>query len=68
MQEKRPTLDGLEQVLERIASDDIDYFFDMCADQRIYDGHHREYTRAEITTALRRTQFRVRSAASSSRI
>jgi SAM-dependent methyltransferase len=41
-------------------NDDFDYFFDMCADQRIYDGHHREYTRAEIATALRRAQFRVR--------
>ena len=41
-------------------NDDFDYFFDTCADQRVYDGHHREYTRAEITTALRRAQFRVR--------
>jgi hypothetical protein len=41
-------------------NDDFDYFFDTCADQTIYDGHHREYTPAEITTALRRAQFRVR--------
>jgi SAM-dependent methyltransferase len=41
-------------------NDDFDYFFDMCADQKVYDGHHREYTRGEISTALRRTQFRVR--------
>jgi len=41
-------------------NDDFDYFFDMCAEERIYEGHHREYTRAELTAALRRTQFQVR--------
>jgi SAM-dependent methyltransferase len=41
-------------------NDDFDYFFDACAEERIYGGHHREYTRAELTTALRRAQFRVR--------
>jgi SAM-dependent methyltransferase len=41
-------------------NDDFDYFFDLCADERIYDGHHREYTRAEMKTALRRTKFQVR--------
>jgi SAM-dependent methyltransferase len=41
-------------------NDDFDYFYDTCAEERIYEGHHREYTRAELTTALRRTQFRVR--------
>jgi SAM-dependent methyltransferase len=41
-------------------NDDFDYFFDLCAGERIYDGHHREYTRAEMKTALRRTKFRVR--------
>jgi SAM-dependent methyltransferase len=40
-------------------NDDFDYFFDVCADERIYDGHHREYTRAELRAALRRTQFQV---------
>jgi SAM-dependent methyltransferase len=39
--------------------DDLDYFFDTCADDPVYDGHHREYTRAEIKTILQRTQFRV---------
>jgi SAM-dependent methyltransferase len=41
-------------------NDDFDYFFDMCVEERIYEGHHREYTRAELTAALRRTQFQVR--------
>ena len=41
-------------------NDDFDYFFDMCAEERTYEGHHREYTRAELTAALRRTQFQVR--------
>ena len=41
-------------------NDDFDYFFDMCADEKIYVGHHREYMRAEITAALRRTHFHVR--------
>jgi SAM-dependent methyltransferase len=40
-------------------NDDFDYFFDVCADERIYDGHHREYTRAELRAALGRTQFQV---------
>ena len=41
-------------------NDDFDYFFDMCAGDGVYAGHHREYTRAELTAALRRTQFQVR--------
>jgi SAM-dependent methyltransferase len=41
-------------------NDDFDYFFDTCAEERIYEGHHREYTRAELTAALRRTPFQVR--------
>ena len=41
-------------------NDDFDYFFDQCAEERIYGGHHREYTRAELKAALRRTEFRVR--------
>ena len=41
-------------------NDDFDYFFDLCAGDRIYDGHHREYTRSEMKTALRRTKFQVR--------
>jgi SAM-dependent methyltransferase len=41
-------------------NDDFDYFFDLCANERIYEGHHREYTRAEMKTALCRTKFQVR--------
>jgi hypothetical protein len=41
-------------------NDDFDYFFDMCPEERIYESHHREYTRAEIAAALRRTRFQVR--------
>jgi SAM-dependent methyltransferase len=40
--------------------DDLDYFFDTCADDAIYDGHHREYTRTEVKTILQKTQFRVK--------
>jgi SAM-dependent methyltransferase len=41
-------------------NDDLDYFFDTCAEDEVYDGHHREYTRAEIKTLLQRTEFCVR--------
>jgi SAM-dependent methyltransferase len=34
-------------------------FFDRCAGQAVYLGHHREYTRAELRAALQRTGFRV---------
>jgi len=40
-------------------NDDFDYFFDVCVNERIYDGHHREYTRAEMRATLGRTQFQV---------
>jgi SAM-dependent methyltransferase len=40
-------------------NDDFDYFFDLCAGERIYEGHHREYTRTEVLASLRRTKFRV---------
>jgi SAM-dependent methyltransferase len=40
--------------------DDLDYFFDTCAGDPIYDGHHREYTRREVRTILQRAQFRVK--------
>jgi SAM-dependent methyltransferase len=40
-------------------NDDFDYFFDLCAGERIYEGHHREYTRAELSISLRRTKFQV---------
>jgi SAM-dependent methyltransferase len=41
-------------------NDDFDYFFETCAAEEVYGGHHREYTRAEVKAALQRTQFRVR--------
>jgi SAM-dependent methyltransferase len=40
--------------------DNLDYFFDSCSEDAVYDGHHREYTRAEINSILHRTGFRVR--------
>lgn len=43
----------------RSVNDDFDYFFNTCAADAVYDGHHREYTRGEIRAALDRTQFRV---------
>jgi SAM-dependent methyltransferase len=43
----------------RSVNDDFDYFFNTCADDKVYDGHHREYTRGEIRAALQQTQFRV---------
>lgn len=43
----------------RSVNDDFDYFFNTCAGDAVYDGHHREYTRGEIRAALLQTQFRV---------
>ena len=40
-------------------NDEFDYFFNTTADARTYDGHHREFTRAEIRSALDQTDFRV---------
>ena len=40
-------------------NDNFDYFFNMNADAQTYDGHHREFTRAEIRSALEQTGFRV---------
>jgi len=47
-------------LLGRSVNDDLNYFFDTCADDAVYDGHHREYTRAEVKTILQRTGFRVK--------
>jgi SAM-dependent methyltransferase len=44
----------------RSVQDDLNYFFETCAEERVYYGHHREYTRGEIRSILERTQFRVR--------
>jgi SAM-dependent methyltransferase len=40
-------------------NDEFDYFFNTTADAETYDGHHREFTRAEIRSALELTDFRV---------
>jgi SAM-dependent methyltransferase len=40
-------------------NDEFDYFFNTSADAETYDGHHREFTRAEIRSALELTDFRV---------
>jgi SAM-dependent methyltransferase len=40
-------------------NDEFDYFFNTTADAKTYDGHHREFTRAEIGSALEQTRFRV---------
>lgn len=50
----------LKLFLGRSVNDDLDYFFDTCADDAVYDGHHREYTRAEVKTILQRTGFLVK--------
>ena len=44
----------------RSINDDLEYFFDTSAADVVYDGHHREYTRAEVKTLLQRTGFRVK--------
>jgi SAM-dependent methyltransferase len=50
----------LKLLAGRSVHDDLDYFFDTCAEDAVYDGHHREYTRAEVKAILERTGFRVR--------
>lgn len=40
-------------------NDNFDYFFNTSAEAETYDGHHREYTRAEIRSALEQTGFQV---------
>jgi SAM-dependent methyltransferase len=40
-------------------NDNFDYFFNTDADAETYDGHHREFTRAEIRSALEQTDFHV---------
>jgi SAM-dependent methyltransferase len=40
-------------------NDDFDYFFNTTANAKTYDGHHREFTRVEIRSALEQTGFRV---------
>jgi SAM-dependent methyltransferase len=40
-------------------NDNFDYFFNTSAEAESNDGHHREFTRAEIRSALEQTGFRV---------
>jgi SAM-dependent methyltransferase len=40
-------------------NDNFDYFFNTNADAKTYDGHHREFTRAEIRAPFEQTDFRV---------
>jgi SAM-dependent methyltransferase len=40
-------------------NDEFDYFFNTTADAKTYPGHHREFTRAEIRSALDQSHFRV---------
>jgi SAM-dependent methyltransferase len=40
-------------------SDEFDYFFNTTSEANTYPGHHREFTRAEIRSALEQTHFRV---------
>jgi SAM-dependent methyltransferase len=43
----------------RSVNDTFDYFFESSEKQRVYLGHHREYTRGELRVALERSGFRV---------
>jgi SAM-dependent methyltransferase len=40
-------------------NDEFDYFFNTTADAKTYPGHHREFTRAEIRSALEQTDYHV---------
>src|SRR5579862_2168171 len=39
---------------------DFDHYFDATAAESVYPGHHHEFTRGELRTALERTHFKVR--------
>ena len=39
---------------------DFDHFFDASAAESVYPGHHHEFTRSELRSALERTHFKVR--------
>ena len=43
----------------RSVNDPFHWFFESCSNHAVYLGHHREYTRAELRTALESTGFRV---------
>ena len=50
---------GIKRLFGASVNDEFDYFFNTTADTETYDGHHREFTRAEIRSALEQTGFRV---------
>jgi len=43
----------------RSVNDSFDTYFDSYANEPVYPGHHREYTRSELQSALERTGFKV---------
>ncbi len=49
----------LSLLLGRSVNDDFVHYFEGCADREFYPGHHREYTKKEVGSALERTGFRV---------
>jgi 2-polyprenyl-3-methyl-5-hydroxy-6-metoxy-1,4-benzoquinol methylase len=46
-------------LMGRSVNDSFDSYFDSYANEPIHPGHHREYTRSELRTALERTGFKV---------
>lgn len=49
----------LSLLLGRSVNDDFVHYFEACADREFYPGHHREYTKKELGSALERTGFRI---------
>jgi SAM-dependent methyltransferase len=43
----------------RSLNDEFNYFFNTTRDAKTYPGHHREFTREEIRSALEQTNFRI---------
>ncbi len=39
--------------------DPLGYYFDSCAENDVYPGHHREYTQRELRAVLEKTGYRV---------
>jgi SAM-dependent methyltransferase len=49
----------LQLLCGKSVHDPLNYFFERCSANRVYPGHHREYTRAELRSVLEETGFRV---------
>jgi hypothetical protein len=47
-------------LLGETVNDNFEQYFEASADSDVYHGHHREYTRTELSAALERTGFKVR--------